>query len=204
MTRTGHFMRCFLAGLAAALLSACATTNIVAQWHKPGFAGPPCKKVLVVGISGQESIRRNFEDGFAQQLTSMGVGAVCGYTLLPDAGKVDKATISKAVADSGADGVLVVRLVRVEQKQQVSPGAEVPLSPADFYGYYDWAWGEYYEPPAIYTYDVVDMETKLFHASNADLLWALSTESLYPNDLQKSLAAFAKTVLGIARKDGLL
>ncbi len=192
------------ATMAGLLLCSCATTDIVSQWKKPGPAGSACTNVLVIGISGQESVRRNFEDGFAKQLAAMGVGAVCGYTLIPDSGKADRAAIAKAVASSGADGVLVVRLVRVAQKVAVAPGEELPLTPDDLYGYYDWAWGEYYEPPTVYSYDVVDMETKLFHAANQDLLWALSTESLYPSDLEKGIASFSKTVLGTARKDGLL
>jgi len=192
------------AALAAAVVS-CASTEVLYQWRKEGYAGPALKKVLVVGIAKQEGLRRSFEDGFAVQLRALGVEGVRAYTLAPESGPVDKDKMATAVRASGADGVLVVRFVKVDNRVQVTPGLdEGPPDVRELYGYYGWCWAGCYAPPVVYTYELIDMEIKLFEAQGAELVWSLATESLYPSDIHKGIAAFAKTVLAKARKHGLL
>ena len=48
----------------ALLLSGCAATQIVNQWSDPGYATPSFKRIMVIGVSKQTSIRRTFEDEF--------------------------------------------------------------------------------------------------------------------------------------------
>ena len=61
---------------AGLLVAACASTSLVNQWKSPEYTGAPLRKVLVLGVSEQPSVRRVFEDEFASRLTAAGVNAV--------------------------------------------------------------------------------------------------------------------------------
>ena len=117
----------FMAPIATLLLAACASTSLVNQWKSPEFSGPPMRKVLVVSVTQQTTVRRVFEDEFAKQLRAAGVEAVPSYTIIPEDGKAEQAVLEKAVQDLGADGVLVTRLMKSEQKTQVSPAYYHPM-----------------------------------------------------------------------------
>jgi len=57
-------------------LAACASTSLVNQWKSPDHVGPAVRKVLVVGVTKQASVRRVFEDEFTAQLRAAGVEAI--------------------------------------------------------------------------------------------------------------------------------
>src|SRR4029453_15000138 len=77
------------------------------SWRDPQFAGQPLRSVLVIGVARSQSNRRVFEDGFAQALRAQGVAATASYPLLPEEGAIGNARIKQAVAQSGADAVLI-------------------------------------------------------------------------------------------------
>ncbi|MEP6658239.1 MAG: hypothetical protein ABJC33_13445, partial [Betaproteobacteria bacterium] len=104
-----------------AALADCANTAIRTAWIDPGFSGPPFRKLVVVGIQGTVADRRVFEDVFSYHLRAAGVDAVPGYQLLPDDAKADEPRWNAAVEGLGADGVLMVRLVRLDTRTQISP-----------------------------------------------------------------------------------
>src|SRR3970282_1982738 len=69
---------------AALLLGGCAATQIINQWSDPGYAAVSFKRILVIGVSKQTSIRRNFEDEFVAQLRSAGADSVPRYEFQPE------------------------------------------------------------------------------------------------------------------------
>jgi hypothetical protein len=137
----------------------CASTQIVDTWRDPNFSGPPLKSIMVISVTKRASIRRTLEDEFVLELEAKGVRGVRSYTLIPEDGEVPKERLAQAVKESGVEGVLITRLVKVETRTQIYPGTYVGPPYLGFYGYYSSAWVGYYEPPQIYTYDVVTAET---------------------------------------------
>jgi hypothetical protein len=190
--------------LGALLIAGCASTKLVNQWKSPEFEGTPLRKVLVVGVSRQPSVRRVFEDEFAAQLRANGVQAVPSYTLIEEDGQAEQAALERAVQEAGADGVLVTRLVRVQQQTQVSPGYYRPAPAMGFYGWYSSAWMGYYEPAAVYQYDVVIAETSLYSPPHSRLLWSGTTETFAPADVKKETAGFAEVIIGALRGEGII
>lgn len=189
-----------LAASVFALLAACASTTIVEQWQSPDYKGGPFKRVLVVGISKEATVRRIFEDEFVRQLRARGTDAVAGYTLIPEDGQVDRPRLERAVKEAGADGVIVTRVVKVEQKTQVVPGTPAfPGFGTDIYGFYGTGWGGvwtgYASPPAVFQYEEVQAETKLFDARNAQLVWAAQSDIFAPTDARKDSADFASRII---------
>jgi hypothetical protein len=193
-----------LALLLSTLLGACASTSLVNQWKSPQFAGPPLRKMMVVGVSTQPSVRRVFEDEFANRLKAAGVDAVPSYTVIPEDGRAEQEVLEKALQEVGADGVLVTRLVNTQQRTQISPGFYYPAPALGFYGWYSSAWMGYYEPPTVYQYDVVTAETSLYSPPRSTLVWSGTTQTMAPTDVKKETAGFAAIIIEALRKQGVI
>lgn len=191
------------AALLCLALAGCASTSLVNEWQSPD-ARPTVRKVLVVGVTRQASVRRVFEDEFAAQLRAAGVEAVPSYSILPEDGQAEQSRLEQAVREAGADGVLVTRLVKQEQRLDVTPGSYRPPFGMGFYGWYSSAWIGYYEPPSVYRYDVVTAETSLYSPPESKLVWSGTTETFSPKDVRKETAGFAKVIIAALRKHGLV
>jgi hypothetical protein len=193
-----------LLGAIALALAACASTSLINSWRDPAYSGPPLKKIMVMGVSTQPSVRRVFEDQFVAELKMAGVDGVASYTFIPQDGKADEATLRKAVEEAGADGALITRLVRIEQKYQVTSGFYHPGPMTGFYGWYSSAWVGYYEPPTVYQYDVVTAETSLYDIDAQRLLWSGTTETFAPTAVKKETKGFAKIIIEALKRQGLI
>ena len=195
--------RIFALALAAALgLTACAaSTQIVNQWVSPDYTSPRFRKIMVIGVSKQASIRRTFEDEFVTKLKAAGVEAVPSYLYIPEDGQVDESRLQAAVKQAGADAVIITRLVRVEKKSEVSPGFYRP-GPVGFYGGYSAAWLGYYEPPRVYQYDVYVSETSLYDMNQ--LVWAGTAETTDTGDISKEIKGYVVTVIDALKNRNLL
>jgi hypothetical protein len=196
-------LRILVLALAAALgLTACAaSTKIVNQWVSPDYTSPRFRKIMVIGVSKQASIRRTFEDEFVTQLKAAGVEAVPSYLYIPEDDQVDESHLQAAVKQAGADAVIITRLVRVEKKTEVSPGFYQP-APFGFYGGYSAAWRGYYEPPRVYQYDVYISETSLYDMNQ--LVWAGTVETTAPDDINKEIQRYVNTVIDALKSKNLL
>jgi hypothetical protein len=185
----------------ALLLGGCASTSLTGQWRDPGYSGPPVQRVLVVGVSQQPGPRRIFEDEFAAALKAAGVDAVPSYTRIPDDGQASEDALRTAVADSGADAVLVARLVKTEQQTIVTPGY---YRPAGLYGFYSTAWVGYYEPPTVSQYEVVTAETSLYGVDARRLIWSGTTETFAPEDIRAETRGYAGIIIDALVEQGLV
>lgn len=134
---------------AALLFNACAATQIIDQWSNPSYTSASFKRIMVIGVSKQNSIRRTFEDEFVAQLKALGIDAVPSYQIIPEVGQVEESRLRQAVREAGADAVITTRLVRVEKKAEMTPGPYGPFPGFGFYRWYSSAWVGFYEPPRV-------------------------------------------------------
>lgn len=180
-------------GLCTAVLAACQTTSIKSAWFDPTYAGGPMKKIDVVGAGGSISSRRVFEDVFAQRLRTVEVEGIPGYTVIPDDARVAEAPFSAAVERSGAQGVLMVRLVGVDTKTQVYtsmvPGG---LGWGPYGAMYGPAW---YPVTEVNQYDVATVETSLYDVKTRRLVWAATTETFNPSSVAQDAPNYADLII---------
>ena len=206
MTSSPH--RSPLLAVAAALcLTSCASTRIVNQWRNSDYvASPRFQKVLVIGVSAQQSIRRTFEDEFVARLRERGASAEPSYRYIPEEGRVDEARIDQAVTMAGADAAIITRLVRVETRTQITPGfyTPPPASALGFYPGYSAAWLGYYEPPRMYQYEVYISETSLYDIARNQLVWTGTAQSTEPGDIDKGIRRYVDTMVGALEDNHLL
>lgn len=189
---------------ACLFMAACASTRLVNVWKDARYSGPPFTKILVIGVTRQAGIRRTFEDIFAEQLRARHVEAVPSYTLIPEDGEVSQQRLVQAVGQSGADGVLVTRLVKVNRETQIYPGTYAGPPYMGFYGFYSSAWMGFYDPPQVYTYDVVTSETSLFDAKVDRVVWSGTTETFSPREVRKDTQEFASVIIKALADQGLI
>lgn len=193
--------------LGFALLAACAATTIKSEWKADDDTGPALKKILVVGVTERDDVRRVFEHEFAAALEARGTDAVPSYTTAADGAPESAEQLRAAVAETGADGVLLTRLVKVDKQMQRSSYAPPVAGPINYsvYGYYPQVWVGFYDPPRASSYDVVVLETRLYRVSSEKLVWAGGTETFSPSsDMRKEVKAFSKVIIDALAKAKLL
>jgi hypothetical protein len=179
--------RMALAATALALAVSCASTNVTRSWTAPGFSKKSVKKVLVIGVSGDQLLRRLFEDTFAVELEKLHYQAVSSYLWAPDATNLDKDAIIARMKEENVTNVIVSRVVSVNEivsytGPTVAVGVGVGYGPA-YYG----SWSTYYATsyaavadPADFTVkDVVTIETNLYDAARQpdSLVWSGTSQT---------------------------
>jgi len=188
--------------------SGCAAKRIVSQWNNPDYASAPFvfKKIMVLGAIEQEAIRRNFEDRFVAALRAAGVEALPSYRLVAEPGKDIEGSVKAAVQSAGADGALVTRLIRVEQRTDASPGYYQPYFG---FGYYNWhhpGWygGGYYTTPYYYQYPVYYSETTLYNAAKNEIVWTGTIRMIDPENAKEAIEEYVVTVVTALKENHLL
>ena len=190
--------------VAALLLSGCAATQIINQWSNPSYETASFKRIMVIGISKQTSIRRTFEDVFVAQLKAAGTDAVPGYEFIPEDGPVEESRLAQAVEQAGADAVITTRLVRVERQADYLAG---PYGPYPGFGYYRWystAWVGFYEPPRLHFYDIYISETSLHDVRKDRLVWSGTAKTTKLDDIGNEIQEFVEVVIRALREKNLL
>ena len=198
---------------AAIGLLACSATTMVTSWKAPGASKATVKKVLVLGVSNTDSLRRTYEDDFSAAINKLGYLAVASYNWAPDASKIDEGALAARIKAEGVTNVLVTRLVGKKEVTTITAPtyAGVGYGP----GYYG-GWGSYYSvgystvvsPGYVYTNDVVTLETNFYDAAKEQdaLLWTGQTETtLSQSDAAGSkIASVIQAVVYNMRAKGVL
>jgi len=187
----------------AMLLAACAAAPSplnTTSWRDPDFRGPPFRKIFVVGLSAQSLVdQRGFEDLMVSALQSTGVSAVPGWQFVPTDRTPDQATMRAAIAKSGADAALLVRLsgFTTESTVGVASGVVVPAGPDMYVGWYE---------PGIVSasYQAATIYTTLFDVATARPVWTFNPPTYGPATLQQDAPRYANDVAGLLRSSGLL
>jgi hypothetical protein len=195
-------IRLALAATAALVLAGCASTSIRSAWYDASYSGGPFRKILVVGVHGSLADTRVFEDIFAQKLRAAGVDGVPGYLALPPGVAPGDPAWNAAVEASGADGLLSVRLLRVDTRTQVST-AMVP-GPMMWGPYWGW-WGPgYVAAPMVTQYDVASVETNLWSVTTRRVVWAATTDTFNPTTVGRETPGFATLIIDQLVARGLI
>ncbi len=192
-----------LTAVALLFLAACATTQLRDSWKDPAFTGPPLKRVLVVGVSKSDSNRRVFEDGFARALGAAGSQGVPSYQSLPESGTIANERVEAAVKQTGADAVLVTRVMRVARNVDVRPGYASPgFYGGGFRGYHGSAWAAV--PPDVSAYDVLTLESTLWNMRTDKPVWSGTSEVTDPRSVAAATEELAKVLIARMKADGVI
>lgn len=194
-----------LLGLTAILLAACSTTQIKSVWKDPSYSGHP-QRTMVIAVTKEPIYRRILEDEFVLQLKARGIDAIASYSTLTDRNQNDQEAIAKMVVQSGADTVLISRLV---SKRSVRVYYPPTVSHRPYYygtwpNYYRYGYESINAPGYTTKYEYALMETNLYDAHNDQLIWAATTETGMENFTQTLIKPYIGTILKLMAEHGLL
>jgi hypothetical protein len=192
---------------ALALLESCATSQLVAQQSNPDYVGKSFKSVMVVAVTRDELIRRTFEDRMVALLGQRGLKGIPAYAAVGSRGQVEEADLRQAIARSGAEGVLVTRVTRVDRSSGYVPGATVAVGIGwgGFYGYYSGVWQTVDLPPQKITGPSWTVsETRLFDAKNGTLAWTGVVDTRENDDLGAALTQYINVIFDAMVNDRVL
>jgi hypothetical protein len=175
-----------LATSVALAAAACAARTTVTQtWTSPQYHKSAMKKVLVLGIAKDGTIRRSYEDGFVEKLKSYGYEAIPAYEWVGDATKIDRDEIAAKIKENGVTHVLVTRMVGKKDVQTYVPPTTVgvgygPGWYGGWYSYYSVGYSYVTQPGYITQDTVVTLETNLYDASKGEkdaLMWSGTSDT---------------------------
>ena len=198
--------RTVLAAIALVALSACAPTTIRDSWHDPEYRGAAFRSVLVLGVFPNIAERRQFEDVMAATIGATGARGIPAYRFLPGQERASEAELDRAVRESGADALLMSRLVSVDTRTQVSTQQRpAPPGPWGWGAWYSGWWGAGWQTVTTVTqYDIAAVETTLFSAASRRVVWTGVTETFQPRSVAREAPAFSETIVGALQAPGLL
>jgi hypothetical protein len=188
------------------------SSKLIVSWRNPVyFSDKKFHRVLALGLSSKTQVRVDFEDELASQLTSIGVEATPGYSILlrPPGTQLDLNYLKEQIRANQIEAVLVSRLVKVENKTTYYPGGTYVMPfpyYRTFYGYYGTLYPMVYDPGYLQKEKKVRIETNLYVTSAPDgqLVWTGITDTFNPSDIHKSIQGLVKLVVAQLRKAEVL
>jgi hypothetical protein len=171
MTRTASLVAVLVL---AGALAGCTGTRASGIWKDPDQQGSFAK--VLVGVAGVDSTgRRAGEDALVARFPK-GV-AVASYNVIPAGSETDLDYLRAKLTKEGYDGVLVARLLGVDQELTTTT---MP-SAVTVYGYYGYAYTGFYAQQAVDVRKVVRVESKLFDLKTEKPVWTMVTETTDPS-----------------------
>jgi hypothetical protein len=154
---------------------------------------------MVVAVTTDELVRRTFEDRMVALLGKRGVKGIPAYAALGGSrGRVEEAALREAIARSGAEGVLVTRVARVDRSSTTTSAATVGIG---FYGY----WETVNLPPQnISGSSTTVSETRLFDARNGVLAWTGIVDTPENDNLKAALTQYINVIFDAMVHDRVL
>ena len=185
MKLTFHVIGIFVATV---VFAGCSTTHpIVTEWRNPGYSAASFKRIMVGGLGGATSVRRNSEDEFVIQLRAADIDALPSYRSMAEDEKVDEAKIRQAPEKAGADAAILARPIHVEEKTQLGPGY-FPIPWFGFYGPHGGAsWYGGYGAPSVYRYNEFTSKTTLYDLGKNEVVWTAAIRTTEPEDVKAAI-----------------
>jgi hypothetical protein len=188
----------------ALILEGCSTaTPIVTEWRNPAQTSTTFRRLLIAGPSENASVRRNFEDEFTAQLATMGVEGLPSYRYMPEIGETSETIVKQAAREARADGLLLMRPVKVEQKTNY-PVAIPGISFGIFGSNAGAAWSGIPVGSGPSSYNEYTSETALYDVAKNDLIWTGTVRTVESRDVQTAIKSYVQTVTKALAEQNLL
>lgn len=172
--------------LSALALASCASSNTVVGTWKDKNYHKQLSKVLVIGLTKRQNLRRTFEDTLVRKLRERGVDATSSIGIIHLGKTLDRETvradIKAAVEKRRFDNVLVTRLIKVDQQTTYIPPGDHPKY--SFYGTIMTEYSSVYTPGYLVNSTVVSLETSLYDTVSEKMVWSMTSQSFNPKTAQ--------------------
>jgi len=188
--------------------TACAQKAQIAQsWVDPAQKGYAANDILVLGVSKDEVVLKLWENVFVDQLTKLGVRTMASHKVIGHVPEPDRKIVEAAIKKTGASSVLITHMVS-SKSDTYTPRGTVHFQPSGLYGgmygYYGYAHQAVYSSPMDVTRTVVRLESNLYDAATAKLIWTAQSEALNPKLLRTDFERVARLLIADMEKNGVV
>lgn len=197
--------------ICAIFLASCAptVTSVNTTWDDVSYDSTQIKKILVIALSSDPSVRRTFEEGMQKQLATTGVRVVTNLDGIDISDKTNRKVLDKALRRQGVDAILVSRLVAVESKNKYIPGRVDYVPTYDyvpgqfngpygiydsFYGYFPPTYQTVYTPGYLKNTKIVRVETNIYETKGNKLVWSAVSKTFDPTSTADALNSLEKAI----------
>jgi hypothetical protein len=197
--------RALFALATALVLAACgATTRLGDVWSEQQVTPTPFTNLLILGIGTETTGRRSFEDRFSEALLARGTASTASHRLLPSERQLSESEIAGVVERGGFDGVVVTRLLAVDEKEEyVPPRSSVSVGMGrGYYGHYGSSFGVNYSPGYVSSTTIVRLETRVFQVTSGGPVWMATSETFQPSSDEDVVNSVSKAIVSRLAKDG--
>jgi hypothetical protein len=179
-----------------------AAPKFLAAWKSPevsrlNFAG---KKVAALVITDSQSLQMSGEEALTRELTALGVMGTPTYRFVP---REELKTADKAKSwfeRAKVEGVVALRPVKRETGKEYSAVVWSSGYYPDFWGYYGYGWTNVYVIPSSRETTIVTVETLVYDLTKNQLVWAATSETRDPKNLQDFVKDLVKETVKEMKK----
>ncbi|MEZ4858176.1 MAG: hypothetical protein R2781_05140 [Flavobacteriaceae bacterium] len=190
--------------LLAPFLVACSSTRLIDQWKSSETPVYEAHKILVIGMSSQTEVRRNFEEILSASLEKEGIVAVRSIDFFENVFQVEEKTekemdlIENSLLEAGFDSVLFSKVTGSEEK--VTMTQAISNFSSEFLNFKEY----YVENQNVYTsrqtesYKVFHTETTVFcicEGKERELLWKGKIDLVGPEKSNKAIKEYVRVLI---------
>jgi hypothetical protein len=185
------------------LLTSCASTHLDSQWINPEFSGQKMTgKIMVVGITKDETLRRRYEDEIAAQLASRGVSTARSYDVIPGTLQVEAPESLIGVARMAQATALLSSVVIGREHMERVISEPLPLAGRGFDGWYRYYWPYAYVRTEVRSFERYTVSTSLTEVASGKIVWTARTQTDETDRIDLELKALGKIVIDALTKAG--
>jgi hypothetical protein len=133
----------------------------------------------------------------------VGVEALPSYRYMPEIGETSENMLKQAAREARADGLLLMRPVKVEQKTSypaIGPGISFGIFGSNAGA--EWSGIPGASGPT--RYNEYTSETALYDVAKNDLIWTGTVRTTEPRDVQTAIKSYVQTVTKALAEQNLL
>jgi hypothetical protein len=190
------------------ILTSCAASNrLTLDWANSDYAGK-VDNVLVIGIGEDATKTRVFENALTERLQSEGIQAKPSFSTFPP-GELSEQQLKDSVAAANVDAVLVTRVISIDKETEYVP----PMTTSHYapYSYYSGMYPYYHssymmvtEPGYYQENTIATLESNLYDASDATLIWSAQSEAFNPTNVEKVIKDISRLIVQSLNSQGVL
>ena len=205
--------RLFILLVLPLIFSNCSSSRLVDQYINPESSNFSPKKVLVVGLTSDIELQRQFEYSLVKALELEKVDAVksVDYFAVPmdqlDQTEENLNNLKKQLLEEGFEAVLFSKLIGQESKVTIAQSyRNLNKSFESFNDYYTEN-RPVYGSSRVEDYPVYNTETSLYclcPSKDRDLIWRGKIDIVDPSGVATTIRDYVKTVVKTLKKNNLL
>lgn len=210
-----HLTNLYITFIGLCVFTVSCSPKLGTSWKEPNYQGKSYQKVVVVGIGGDLTGQRLFENNAVQLLRNNGVYAVSGTTIFPpnlSPKEDDDSEIIEILKKNKIDGVITMSLINENQSQRYVQGQTraIPTGYVRFGKYYYRTYTHVREPGYYINQNSYLIEAVLYDVSGElkegdnTMVWTGQSSLINPSSAKGAAVTFTERMVGTLLAEGLL